>query len=262
MLGRHFHANMFSELLTTDLTCAQIYTHGPRNSNENSFDAAMVKKSARRIPIYSHSTYVSHPWKGVKNHDHVRDQLESCRKLGLRGLVVHLPKDQPMVVADTMELLNDEIPILLEMTSVAPHPTKTYETPQKIDDLVDILNDYSINFGIVIDTSHIWAAGVDVRSYTGVKKWLTSIVNKDAIKMFHLNGTSVPLGGHRDIHIIPFAPEDLIWGSPRIPYERSGVRAITEFSRANGLPMIMEVNRGSEVDFEYAKNTIQPHIMV
>lgn len=256
MYGRHIHKDPNIDLgisVTKALNkwnTLQIFTHGPKNTKQNNYSIPMIKSAAKKVPIFSHSTYSSHPWKG-KNIQHIKDQLMACKELGLSGLVIHLPKDESSVVANTMLKITDpNMLIILEMTSVIPHDTKTYESPDKIDNLCaeidDIGNEHgkSINYGICIDTSHVWAANQDMRDYNHVKKWLKSLIYKDKIKLFHLNGTTIQLGGHKDIHSIPMSPEDVIWSN--MLWDNTGIKAIKEFAKERNIPIIMEINRGDE----------------
>lgn len=248
------NGNLEKSLLhaTKKWTCAQIFTHGPRTMNINEFDEKMIKHVATMIPIYSHASYLTHPWKSDKSHKHLKDQLNLCKKMGLKGLVVHLPKDKPDVVVQAMKIINDkDIPLILEMTSVSPN-ANTYETPEKLNYLINELDRIgNINYGICIDTSHVWAAGQDMKYYNDVKKWLNKITS-NRITLFHLNGTTIPLGGHKDVHSVPFSSDDLIWGD--VKYNDSGFKAIQEFAYIHNIPIIMEVKGNTDKVHSYLSN--------
>lgn len=62
--------------------------------------------------------------------------------------------------------------------------------------------------------------------------------------MFHLNGSSSALGSGKDKHEIAGGPDDLIWGGTN--YDCSGVMAVVEYAKAHKIPIICEINRGSE----------------
>ncbi len=257
MLGKHFEVKNFATLQKTAMTCAQIFTHGPKSTQMCNFDHDIVKQATRRLPIYAHATYLSHPWKRTKMHFHIKEQLEVCKKLKLSGLVIHLPKDIPEIVVKTMEIINDpDMLIILEMTSVAPDPKKTYETPEKLNALIEALleSQVDINFGICIDTSHVWAAGQDMSRYDNVQDWINRIKYPDYIKLFHINGTTIELGGHKDVHEPPFSSKDLIWNN--IPPKDSGMRAIVEFAGEYNIPLIMELTKSSNKAIEDAYNIV------
>jgi deoxyribonuclease-4 len=57
--------------------------------------------------------------------------------------------------------------------------------------------------GLCIDTCHIYAAGYDITTESGVKEMLKEIeltVGLEKIKFIHLNDSRAALGSHRDIH--------------------------------------------------------------
>lgn len=62
--------------------------------------------------------------------------------------------------------------------------------------------------------------------------------------MFHLNGSSAELGSGKDKHEAAFSSDDNIWCD--IEPEKSGVRAIVEFAKKHNIPIICEINRGTE----------------
>ena len=228
---------------TQKWTCAQICTHGPRNTRENNFDKKLVKRAAKKMPVYSHSTFLTQLSRENWPRKHIKDQLETCKMLGLKGLVIHLPRELPETIGRIMSILNDkDMPIILEMPSGEPDD-RTYETPEKLNALIAAIP-CNVNYGICIDTSHVWAGGEDMKYYNDVKQWLDRIVDKDKIVMFHLNGTTVPLGGHRDVHSVPFSQDDLIWGD--VKYPNSGFRAVAEFAKKYGAVTIMEVKGNTD----------------
>lgn len=57
--------------------------------------------------------------------------------------------------------------------------------------------------GVCLDTAHAWAAGYEINSAEGVKRFFDEAETKiglDRVHMFHFNDTEVPLGGSRDRH--------------------------------------------------------------
>lgn len=57
--------------------------------------------------------------------------------------------------------------------------------------------------GICLDTAHAWAAGYEINSKDGVRRFFEEAEAKiglDRVHMFHFNDTEVPLGGSRDRH--------------------------------------------------------------
>ncbi len=57
--------------------------------------------------------------------------------------------------------------------------------------------------GVCLDTAHAWAAGYEINSAEGVKRFIDEAETKiglNRLHMFHFNDTEVPLGGSRDRH--------------------------------------------------------------
>lgn len=241
-------------------TTMQLYTHGPRSYNKNPICDEKIINATKDMSIYVHSTHFSKPWKGnVRGIIHIQDQLKTAYSLGAQGLVVHLPKDLPSVVVEYMpQLYHPHVMTILEMTSVKPDDHKTYETPAKINRLIDALEAASItNYGLCIDTSHIWAAGQNVSTKSFMDEWFDQIEDKSKIVMIHLNGSSIDLGGGKDTHIIPFTKEDKIWGGDKpTMYRLSGVKSCVEFSKTHNIPLILEINRGEEKDIEHMRQRL------
>lgn len=229
-------------------TAAQIYTHGPRSYNKNNISERDIARVSRNLQLYVHSTHFSKPWKGKENAiGHIKDQMNVAKAIGAKGLVVHLPKDEPQVIEEHLPKILGEIPIILEMTSAKSDPEKTYETPEKLNRLTQRLSKYE-GWSYCIDTSHIWAAGQNVKTKEFMDDWFSRISEPHRIQLIHLNGSSVPFNCGKDTHIIPFTSEDKIWHG--IPYNRSGVKSVVEFAKKMNIPVIMEINRGDVKDID------------
>lgn len=272
-------ASDISEAITRDVTkfslnAAQIFTHGPRFFVPNKIDFAEVKSVTADINLSVHSAYATTKiWSIIgdftsasskKAIDQVVLQLLACKKIGAWGLVIHINKIYPDDAADVMHHLKkyakkSGVKIVLEMPAVKADPDKTYETPEKIDNLTTLIGAKETYFGWCIDTSHIWAAGIDVRSYDSMKKWLDSLVHKHKILMFHLNGSSADFKSGKDKHEIVFGPHDKIWKG--VKPEESGARAVCEFAAQHNIPVICEINRGAESDMTSSLETLKTFMM-
>jgi endonuclease IV len=251
------------------LNCAQIFTYGPRFIVANKIDFNAVKEATKEIDLSIHSAY---PTTGIwnisdcksaadkKHIDAFKLQMLSCVKINAWGMVLHINKIYPDVAADVMSKLKPiadktKVKIILEMVASKADPNKTYETPEKLDNLTTLIGANDNWWGWCIDTAHIWGAGVDIQSYDNMKNWLDRLVFKKKVLMFHLNGSSAVRGSGKDKHEIAFGPDDLIWRG--IKPEVSGVRAIVEFAEERGIPIICEINRGTEANVKKSLKTIK-----
>lgn len=255
------------------LTAVQIYTHGPRNFKANQMDYEAIKGLTEELNISVHSTYAtggSHKgiWRvteetkkqtGSRNNiRHFSDQLLACSRMGASGFVVHLPRKSAAAVAETLkvDLMQEVIkkhgvPIMLEMIPVKDQAEgESFLTPDQINELIEEMEFMDDNlWGICVDTAHLWGGGVDVSTAEAMQGWLDAIDDRSMIKMFHLNGSEKKTwNSGRDVHIIAFSEEDDMFRPFKEEPKKSGVYPIVKFCMENKLPVICEINRGSEKD--------------
>lgn len=246
-----------------NLGLCQIFTHGPLNRKANDIEG-VVKSSAK---IIIHSSYPtvsiwdvnssnSNTPKSIKSIMHIVDQLNTGDKIKALGLVVHLPRKNISTIIEALKVLYPYVktfktPIWLEMISSKAHPELTYETPEKINALVDAVHShYAGKWGLCIDTAHVYGSGCDISSKELQKQWFKQL-SPDAlqqIKLFHLNGTESNLGSGSDKHSILFISTDKLYGDFSKNRNNSGVYSIVKFCKKNKVPIILEINRGSESD--------------
>ena len=253
------------------LNACQIFTYGPRILVPNKLDVSKIKKVTHDINLSVHSAYpTTSVWKGLTQRKLTlfRNQLESCKALNAWGMVLHINKITPQVLASTMAQLlpiakEVGICILLEMVASKADPVLTYETPQKLDNMCNMINaqvDDTLQswYGITIDTAHLWGAGVDITKYETVKAFLSEMKHNDKIMQFHLNGSSADRHSGKDKHEIPFSKADLIW-KDTAP-EDAGVRAIVEFAYSKSICIICEINRGDQKNVEHSIDLIKKYV--
>jgi endonuclease IV len=232
--GKKAHKSIFegikAEHSASGVTAVSLFTHGPKSAKKNEMDYAQIRKFCQinNISIYPHGSYTSvgvwkvntanaHTAPSAAKMDHVLDMLQSARALGARGLVIHLPKDTPDRVVETMRCLSDYVSehigaiptLLLEMPASKPDD-KTYETPAKLNRLCRLLDSarLHLDWGLCIDTSHLYSCGVDLARDDAWQVWLSDLApaTKKRIKLIHLNGgLAQNFGKGKDVHIIPLA---------------------------------------------------------
>lgn len=235
------------------LDAIQIFTHGPRTMVRGVMDYAAVRGAAKGIRLYVHSSYPTNPWNGKRAViNHTLDQFRSSLELGARGVVLHIPKMGPDEVAAGVEGLVGELRraglmegqrVILEMKAVRRHETKSYESPEKIDRLVEALVARGLGsgcVGICIDTAHIYAGGANIRTYEAGVRYLGALRHKGWVCLLHLNGNEYDAEKRAgDKHAIPLDGEDRVWRG--VGYEGSGCRAFVEFARGHSIDYILEV---------------------
>lgn len=252
-----------------EINAVQIFTHGPRNMTRSNMDHENIKKYCKKNGIYTvvHSTYLTHPWSisdgtaaSKRMFNHISDQLNAAGVIGAHGLVIHLPKYKPNISSDavlqTLKMLEpicqkEKVAIFLEIE--AHKPSESYGNPEHLNELCDLLiNELSAKtWGITVDTAHIWASEIDLRKPSDTKNWLNSIKYPHKITLVHFNGSPVPFGSHKDMHAIAFSKDDVMWPISNFDIEtamQTGGYKILKFCKKNNIPVICEINRGSEKD--------------
>jgi endonuclease IV len=243
-----------------NINAVQIFTYGPQYLIPNKINYPAVVEATKDLDLTVHSAYMTTGiWKvqpenmdtaGSKSKlDLFKAQMLSCKKVNAWGMVLHVNKEYPDNLTKTMTVLKPiakkaGIKIILEMVALKADADRTYETPEKIDNLTTMIGPAEQWWGWCVDTAHLWGAGVDLKSYESMKAWLDAITYKKKIVQFHLNGSSAKRGSGKDKHEIAFGPDDLIWNG--IVPSKSGVRAIVEYALEHNVTIICEINRGAE----------------
>lgn len=251
-----------------EINYVQIFTHGPQNLNENKIDYDDVKKlcKKKKIGLVVHSSYLSTGiWnmlsKPIKKQNtykwHIKSQAEACSKLDADGLVIHLPNNDKEDIASVLKHLEHElgnITILLEIEN-----NNKYSDPLQLKELCLYLSDnIKSKWLICIDTAHIWSSQINIASKKDMKKWFDEFAYPQFIGLIHFNGSSEKFGSKKDKHAIPLASEDKIWGSYRIDKKisKSGAQYVIKYAKKNKIPLICEINTGSQTNVAQLMKTI------
>jgi endonuclease IV len=244
-----------------NLKTCQIFTHGPQTRKKNNYNSEKLKK-IKNVNIFVHSTYLTDGyWNAVERNapkryfKHIQEQLDATDEIGGNGLVIHITRTTIPIIKKGLDLLYENIKqpknvkILLEFRAMKPGNDCSYETAEKLNNLYYEIKNIKLNWGFCIDTSHMWATGVDMSNANIVKTWLKDIKCKNKIKLIHLNASSndtFNLG--KDVHIVPFTSEDNIWGDTN----NDAFKILLSWIKKNKVPMIGEFKRGTKTQFEYA----------
>lgn len=133
----------------------------------------------------------------------VRKELEALRLIGGQGVVVHVgkavKKSKSEAIAEMERSIRDilisatpECPLLLE--TPAGQGTETLTT---LEEFVDFTNRFpDSNFGVCIDSCHVFATGYDPLTYT--QEFMKRCPGK--LRFFHFNDSCQPLGSRKDRH--------------------------------------------------------------
>jgi len=263
------------------LNCAQIFTYGPRSRRRVSINYNNVKNYCveNGISLVVHSSYPSIKIWDVNERNknskeskdyikHIFDQLDSCQKIGAFGFVLHTKAENIEKIIETLKILEPiilktKVRLILENPGIKSTP-ETFETPDKLNNLCYYLKHSGLNskyWGLCIDTAHLWSSGVDVSSGSSMMEWLRNFNYKNKISLFHLNGSSSNMGS-KDIHAIAFLPNDKIWHKYYINNDirNSGAYVVIKFCKKNKIPIICEINIGTQHEAEISLNIIRENM--
>jgi endonuclease IV len=236
-------SNSFAPSMAT-----QIFTHGPRNTNRNDVDYEEVKKLSNIIKIYVHEPYTVHIFKGDdRMFELMLDVFRAANSCGSSGVVIHLPRATVSVVVTNvcrlLVMLTEEqihVPIILETPSNKPHPTMSWESPEKLTLLCSAFRAKGVSsaqVGICIDTAHVYAGGAQIATRKDVTAYLKALPI-EWVHLFHLNGNEYEYPKSGDKHAIPLSPLDAIWRGKK--YEESGCYEFIEWARGFRIPTLFE----------------------
>jgi endonuclease IV len=248
--------------------CAfQVFLSGPRTLKMNVTEAEACELNdflcTRALIGIAHGNYIDCPWtkRASKMHisDFIRQESTICKMAGLSGLVIHLPSAGPETIMDDLKNIHEPngVKIFLETPHVKPK-NSNYETPAKIAHMFSLIdkqknidkNDY--NFGICIDTAHLWSCGVDISSYERANLWileLMTLVPANCI-IFHLNDSTKLLGEGVDNHASLFCGN--IWKKYNQHRSKSGAYAFIQAAIKYDIPTILERKTSAEIAVDFA----------
>ena len=251
VVGCHCSINELDIYDTTFFETIQVFTRIPNTAAKiKASNLERIKEFTKKVKhLYVHTPYVER----VQDAKRSEEMYIEADKVGAKGLVYHLPKDEikniiPMIktLVDIKRRNNGKCKILMEQPAYKATATTTYESPEKLDALIDACQEFSHDdLGFVLDTAHIYAAGVELKTLDEAKTYLNSIKNFDRVDLLHLNGNCVHNNICKDKHAVPFSPDDKIWGN--VAYKDSGCRAFIVKFLKHGKDIIFEVKNHGQI---------------
>ena len=214
-------AGTVQEAIAAGCDCIQIFAGNPRAFKLGDYDEAAWKSFAaqRRAagiqPTVIHTSYLVNlasadaalRRKGVKL---VARDLDVAARAGIEYVNTHLGSYGAADRAVGFKRICKEIAALVR--GARPGPMLLLENSAgagancggTMEELGAIIAEVdSPRVGVCLDTAHAWAAGYDLSSASGVKKFLGLVdehIGFDRVRALHLNDTEVELGGRRDRH--------------------------------------------------------------
>ena len=258
-------------------TAFQIFTRNPRGWAANplprsevySFKNRLTASGIEKTSVVVHMPYLPN-LSGPPGESYDRsvktltEEMQRCDLLGISYLVIHLGShmgrgsnsgiDQlvnALTAASEHSNSANEVVVLLENN--AGHKNSVGGTLEELRLILDRL-DSSKQFGLCIDTCHLFASGYDLRTREDVDIILEKIkhvLGLKELKMVHLNDSKGKLGSNLDRH------EHIGLGSIGV----EGITAFLDHRAIQALPIIMETptdkRRGDEQNLSVVLDMIK-----
>ena len=239
------------------MDACQIFVAGPRTlvTTLDAAEADELRGFVAANPgfrLICHATYLSSPWGGNWYLARfILAELELAASSGARGLVIHLGKPPLAEVLDILPRLLRvppcEGPLLyLETPHTLPR-NANYVQPEQLEALftaIRRLDPELRQFGLCIDTAHLWSSGVPIGDFAGAQAWLEGLEERTAHVLppsnmiLHLNDSYDDCGSGVDHH----APllQGKLWGGYSGCPANSGLCAFLDWARRVEVPIILE----------------------
>src|SRR4029077_9237467 len=167
-------------------------------------------------PLVIHANYLSNlaaqqPMLRTRSIQAFHDELVRGIALGAEFVVVHpgacgecKPDQAVRLAVDSVKQASKNLPatslrILLENT--AGMGTALGARLEELGEMLSALR--GLEVGACLDTAHLFAAGYDIKSETGLASTLDLIdraIGLERVPVFHVNDSKIPLGGRVDRH--------------------------------------------------------------
>jgi endonuclease IV len=245
----------WSSTLGFKMQTAQIFVMGPSNRKVNipDSDRPKIRKvlADNKLFLAVHSAYVARVFGDNAQYGRflVKTELEICSDINASAFIIHLPRAPIGVVVEGYRAIHKYLrrptKIYLETASMKRSEI-TYETPEKLLELYRQLIKVDPEVGLCIDTSHLWAQGINMSDPKVVSEWFDKL-DQIGIRniMFHLNDNKHELDSGRDHHA--GLTKGQIWSN-----SADSLIVVLNYIMKNNSPVILERNgEALPGDFEY-----------
>ncbi len=243
-------ANSIENTLKIGGNCMQIFAGSPRLWFRKPFDDSEVQKYLKGIkennlgPVFIHALYLvnlatPNPEMFEKSINSLVMDLQNGARIGSSGVIIHIGshlgtgfdsvKDQVAASLERIIGLTDNCDLILEN---AAGQNGKIGSLDELSFLIKTVN--SPRLKICLDTAHLFAGGVDLRSEEKIEKLIKELIDLDLLDKLvclHLNDCASDLGSHRDIHANI--------GEGKIGLE--GLKTFVNRQELSHLPLILEV---------------------
>lgn len=231
----------------------QFFTKSPRGrflKPIDPHDAEQFKRNCKKygiLYVIAHSSYLLNFGKSIKDipwafHD-IKTDFQRVHMLGGRGVVVHIGKsldgDRDEAIKNVIENAKhiveetEESGLEYILENTAGQGSEIGFQLEELSLIWKGLKGVNPRLKSCIDTAHLWAAGYDISTTTGVQKVLKEydeLVGLKTLSCFHFNDSKKSLGSKVDRHANI--------GTGFIALE--GLKSLAQFAQQHSIPLILE----------------------
>jgi deoxyribonuclease-4 len=238
----------------------QIFSHNPRGwavkpiSEEDASKFKSLRVQLNISPVYVHTSYLINMASRDnklrrKSIEMLIIEMDRADAIGTDYVIFHAGsasgEKKNISIKRAIDALNEvaqekqwEAGLLIESTA-----GERGDISSTIRDLSEIVTSVkgSLISGVCIDTSHVFAAGYDLRCYKGMRRILDEIrryIGLDKVKLIHLNDSKGDIGSGIDRH------EHIGIGKIGL----MGLRQFINSSSFRNIPLILETPKKTESD--------------
>lgn len=261
-LGAHFSiaGGLENALYTAEsLRCnaVQIFTKNARSWKETLLADEQVQKfkdvrAKTGISfVFSHCTYLiniasNDKEKLLKSRNSLSAEMQRSAILELDGVVLHPGAHLGSGIKKGLQTALESIEFVFSQQSLS-FPKLLIETTagsgtclgSRFEEIATLVSAFPRHLGVCLDTSHIFAAGYDIRNADSLQNTIEqfdNIIGLKYLKVIHANDSKPDLGSKKDRH------EHI--GSGKIG--KAGFKAIMTHPALRKIPKILETPKGDD----------------
>lgn len=176
--------------------------------------------------------------------DNIKQELKTCAMFNGKGVIIHLGRGQNHEII--MKLLKQLGTDLLKRTRLwleidaADTGEDSLTRPENLKRAIGAIP-RKYNVGFCIDTAHVWAAGVSIRTREEARSWYKATraaVPRRIPFMLHLNDSHAEMGSGKDDHSA--LTRGNIWRGYRQQLSNSGMAPLLKAAAKENMIVVME----------------------
>ena len=210
-----------NEALSYDANTFMFYTGAPTNTIRKDIDEQLTLKAQELMKeknidindVICHAPYIvnlankSDLDKYNFSINFIKNELERCRKLGIKYMVLHpgsavgISKSEGLnnIIEALNKIITKEDYTMILLETMAGKGSECNTNLEELKTLIDgvILKD---KIGVCLDTCHLNDSGVDMSLFANYLEEFDKLIGIDKIHCVHINDSKNIIGSHKDRH--------------------------------------------------------------